>query len=191
MAFLNKLQILSTINSKIAGILKRSFVSRVAVDKNDFQTAQVSYMGKAVETEMLWLYGTYGSVPLNSLCPTWSVGAQEEDRVTLPARSHDRIKRDLKPGEYGVGNHLTGSTVFFDADGNVVIISKNDLKITVENDADITISGDATIKANNVTIDAKVNLGIGGPAIARVGDSVLVGGDSGVITGGSANHTAT
>ena len=189
MAFLDKLQIRRAIISKISNIIKRSNITRISDDKNSFQTAQISYMGKVADTEIIWPYGMYGNVPINSLCVTFSSGAQEEDRVTFPSRSHKRIRRDLKSGEVGMGNFVTGSETFYDADGNIIINAKNDLKITV--------IGDATITANFVTIDSdtditgKVNLGISGAAIARVGDSVLVGGDTGVITSGSANHTAS
>ena len=57
--------------------------------------------------------------------------------------------------------------------------------------------GDATITANKLIVDndaditGRVNLGVGGQPIARVGDSVVVGGDAGVITSGSSNHTAS
>ena len=179
------MQITENTNSKVTGIVRRSEITRVATDKNAFQTAQISYMDRVSDTEILWPYGMYGSVPVNSLCVTLAVGAQEENKVTFPARAHTRTRRNLKSGEVGFGNFTTKSEVFFDADGNILIIAKKDLTITVE--------GEATIKATNVTIDAgivtlgdRVNLGAGGLPIARVGDSVA----GGVITSGSINHTA-
>ena len=177
-------------NSKVTGIVRRSQITRGATDNNAFQSAQISYMGRVSDTEVLWPYGMYGSVPIDSLCVTLAVGAQEENKVTLPARSHKRIRRNLKSGEVGFGNFETKSEIFFDADGNVLVIAKKDLTITVV--------GTATIKAANVTIDAgvvtlgaRVNLGVGGLPIARVGDSVDVSGTPGVITSGSLNHTAS
>ena len=169
--------------SQVSGIVRRSQITRVSGDVNSFQTAQISYMGRVSDTEILWPYGMYGNVPINSLCVTLAVNGQEENKVTLPSRSHKRIRRNLKAGEVGIGNFNTQSEVFFDADGNILIISKGDLVVTVV--------GNVTINAQNVTLGDKVNLGSGGAAIARVGDSVQVGASTGTITSGSANHTAT
>ncbi len=185
----NKLEIRSAIISKIAGLIKRSFITKASDDKNAFQTAQISYLDKVADTEIIWPYGMFGNVPIDSLCVTFSVGAHEENRVTFPSRSHDRIKRDTKPGEVGQGNSLTGSHVFYNADGDIIIDAKNKINIIVVGDA--TITANKLIVNNDADITGNVNLGIGGAPIARVGDSVLVGGDAGVITSGSSNHTAS
>ena len=185
----NKLEIRSAIISKIAGLIKRSFITRASDDKNAFQTAQISYLDKVADTEIIWPYGMFGNVPVDSLCVTFSVGAHEEDRVTIASRSHKRIRRNLKPGEIGIGNFDTQSEIFFDADGNIIINAKSKLNITVVGDA--TITANKLIIDNDADITGNVNLGVGGAPIARVGDSVLVGGDAGVITSGSSNHTAS
>jgi phage gp45-like len=195
-----RLQTRSKIVSKIEGIVKRSNITRSSSDENAFQTAQISYMGQVADTEVIWPYGMYGNVPINSLCVTFSIGSQEEDRATFPSRSHKRIRKNLKPGEVGLGNFETKSEIFFDSDSNVIIIANNNLNITVKGNANITIDGDVIINATNATVNAtkttvtgnadingKVNLGVAGVPIARIGDSVV----GGVITTGSVNHTAS
>ena len=178
--------------SQVSGIVRRSQITRGSADANSFQTAQVSYMGRVSDTEILWPYGMYGSVPINSLCVTFAVNGQEENKVTLPARSHKRIRRNLKVGEVGIGNFNTQSEVFFNSDGDVEINAKKNLKITVTGDCEISVSGNVTITGGTITLAGNVALGgVGGLPIARVGDSVTVGASSGVITSGSINHTAT
>ncbi len=191
----SKIQTIAQAWSKIAGIVKRSVITRIAKDNGDFQTAQITYMGKTSDSEILWAYGTYGSVPVNSLCVTLSVGAHEEDRVTFPSRSRTRTRRALRAGEVGFGNPIAKSDVFFDADGNVIITVPGDKRVTVVGDCQLTVSGNVTVSGGNVTINAttttlngQVSLGgSGGLPIARVGDAV----SGGVITTGSATHTAT
>ena len=82
---------------------------------------------------------------------------------------------------------LTRAYVKFGLDGNIVVEAPVDVTITA--------AGNATINAANVTINAEtavvncddLSLGAtGGPAVARVGDSVA----DGVITSGSSKVTA-
>ena len=119
--------------------------------------------------------------------------------------------KDLKPGEVLVGNVLTRAYVKFDLDGNIEVYSPANITATADANiianagADITATatGDATLNATNVTINASGTLsvsadtanvtadsvtlgGAGGPAVARVGDSV----SGGVITSGSSKVTA-
>ena len=191
----SKIQTVSEVWSKISGIVKRSIITRAAKDTGAFQTAQIDTMGRISDSEILWAYGTYGSVPVGSLCVTLSVGAHEEDKVTLPARAHTRTRTSLRAGEVGFGNSQAKSDVFFDADGNVIITVPGDKRVTVVGDCELTVSGNVTITGGNVTIDATTTTitgravlgGVGGLPIARIGDTV----SGGVITSGSINHTAT
>ncbi len=188
----------SKTNSKIDGLIKRTQITRVSDDVSAFQTAQVSYMDRVADTEVLWPYGMYGNVPLNSLCLTLSVGGEEGNKVTFPSRAHTRTRRRTRAGEVGVGNQVAKSDIFFDADGNVIITVPGDKRVTVVGDCKLTVTGNVTITGGNVTIEStttsitgRTSLGTAGLPIARVGDSVLVGSDTGVITSGSTNHTAS
>lgn len=67
--------------------------------------------------------------------------------------------------------------------GDAMIDVNGQLDLTVGGDADINAGGDVNVNASNVNVDASVtNLGVGGAAIARVGDPVqveVIGGSSG------------
>jgi phage baseplate assembly protein gpV len=87
----------------------------------------------------------------------------------------------------------SGSLLKFHNDGSVECASNADLTVTVGGDLTATVSGDmeadvsgtATIKAPTV------NLGdTGGPAVARVGDTVQVGSQTGTIVTGSSKVRA-
>ena len=190
-------------DSQINGLIKRTQITRASDDVSAFQVAQVSYMDRVSDTEVLWPYGMYGNVPVDSLCLTLSVGGEEGNKVTFPSRAHTRTRRRTRAGEVGIGNQVAKSDVFFDADGNIIIIAPGDLRVTVSGDKEVTVSGDCkltvtgdvTITGGNVTIDSATTSitgraalgGVGGLPIARVGDTV----SGGVITSGSLNHTAT
>jgi len=126
---------------------------------------------------------------------------------------------DVGGDEKIIITHKTGTKVNFDKDGKFNIVAVNDMNVNVDGDANIETTGDtnlkcvnidvnasgdaslecvnAKIKANKVDIDSsKISLGIGGPAIARLGDAVQGGTSdgasfSGTIVSGSSNHTST
>lgn len=93
------------------------------------------------------------------------LGAISTDECPLPA-----VNRDKKYFSFS-----DGSKIEYDRKEHILSLD---------------IKGNVKIKAQNATIDAqKINLGIGGKAIARVGDTVQVDGNThiGTITSGGAN----
>ena len=70
------------------------------------------------------------------------------------------------------------------SDGSNIEYDRKEHTLTLD------IKGNVSIKADNATIDAqKINLGNGGKAIARIGDTVQVDGNThiGTITSGGVN----
>jgi len=171
---------------KLLNMIKRSVVTNPSTDTMQFPIAQISYNGKIANTEILWPYGIGGILPKDSIGLTFAVMGQEENKVTIGSFPQIR-PRGLVEGEFYVSNLLTGSIILFKKDGKIEIQSKNNLEISVD--------GDVNITANTANINAKTNLGGGGPAIARVGD--VVNSNSfpfppiGIIATGSPNHTAS
>ena len=123
------------------------------------------------------------------------VGGDEGNLVVLPDRSQDRVK-DLKEGEVAFFNPLTKSRTIYRQNGDMEVVTegesgdrlttiKKDEITTIGGKLTMTVVGDVDLTAANVNIDAATtNLGVGGPAIARVGDAVQV-----AVTGGSSAGT--
>ena len=78
-------------------------------------------------------------------------------------------------------NITSAAKVTIDVNGTIDITSSDKMNINVTGDVDLTASG-------NVNIDSpKVNLGVGGLQIARLGDAVVVDGVPGTITSAGIN----
>lgn len=162
------MRICKMILTKTQNLVKRGYVSLLDQDDKNVPHNQVSYLGKTGISERISPYGLYANLPKDTQVLLFSVCGDEANLAHI-GYSQDKRFKNLKNGEVLVGNPQTQSYVKFDADGNIEVEAKGKLIINV--------SGDAEIKANNVKIDAaKVDLGVGGKAIARQGDSITTGG---------------
>jgi phage gp45-like len=194
-------------NKTIKNIVKRAYISNTATDDKNYHIVQISYLSptKTVNAELLNPYGVYTNPPQGLQVLSFSVQGHEENKICMAYSQSDRFK-NLAEGEILLGNTKTQSYVKFDKDGNIIIDSK--AKITINGAQDITIDSkakinvtsseeinvstdqDVNLKANTVNVDAnKVDLGVGGQQIARLGDAVEVDPDTGIgqITGGGTN----
>lgn len=84
----------------------------------------------------------------------------------------------LQAGEM-ITQHISGSLLKFNADGSVSLTTNTDLDVTVGGDLNANVTGTANIDAPTIVLAG------GGPAVARVGDSVTVGSQMGTIISGS------
>ncbi len=176
--------------TKIINLCKRGFVSNSLQDDKDSSIAQITYFGKTGISEIVSPYGLSSRLPVGTQTLTFSVQGQENNRASIGYSQEDRFK-NLLEGEVVVGNPKTGASVKFSIDGSIIINPSPTGSLIINSNGDLSISanGDIKLKATGeVDVDAtRVNLGTGGPAIARVGDSVLVGTSTGTITSGGSN----
>ena len=114
--------------------------------------------------------------PANTLGICFNLLASEDMVYFIPFAMVERFK-NLKSGEVKIGSQKHQNFIYFKEDGSILIESKDKL--------DITASGDI-----NLTPTGKVNLGVGGQPIARLGDEVTVNGDVGTITSAGTNTSA-
>jgi hypothetical protein len=188
-------------------------ITRKGSEEGVYPIQQVTYLGRVSDAIILFPYGMHANLPVDQL----GLLIDDKGRVFIGTSAVGRIT--VEEGEVVFYHPATKSKTHYknngdididtvspdveeSAHGNVNISTKNvnitnSEKVTVNStgDVDITTSGDANVDATNVNIDAVVNLGVGGAAIARVGDAVsvtVVGGSSagvhtGVITSGGAN----
>ena len=171
-------------------LVRRCIISLIGKDDKDLRVQQVSYNGKADDAEIYAPYGMSYNLPPDSLCLYVQVGGDQGNLVVLPDRSQDRVK-GLAEGEVAFFNPLTQSRTIYRQNGDMEIVTAGE-----KGDVNMTVKGEVNLKATNVYVDAATtNLGVGGVAIARVGDPVqvtVVGGSSagnhnGTITGGGVN----
>lgn len=149
-------------------------ITKKSDEANEYPIQQATYLGRVADFFTLFPYGMHANLPKDQL----GLIIDEQGRVIIGVSAVGRIKVE------------EGEVVFFHPQTKSKIHFKNSGNIAIETAADVDVSAD------NVNIDASTtNLGVGGNAIARVGDSVqvtVVGGSSsgthtGVITSGGAN----
>jgi phage gp45-like len=137
--------------NKIVNSIKRSVVTNLGKDDEDIAHCQVTYFGKVSNIETIYPYGMIAKAPIGSIVLQYNVGANEANLAGIPYSQKCRFK-GLKSGEVVFGNQVTGSYVKFLENGDIEIIGKNDVNLTVSKDLKI-ISKKITINASdNVTI---------------------------------------
>ena len=76
-------------------------------------------------------YGTFGTPMKNVRQILLSLRANESNISAINSDSANRIKKDTKPGEYGIGSPLTGANIYFKENGDAVIeIPKENFIVT-------------------------------------------------------------
>jgi len=192
----------------------RANITKEGTDDQDVRIQQYAKNGDVDDAEIWAPYGLSYNLPENSLCLFAQIGGDDGNIILLPDRSQDRVK-NLKRGEVALFNPLTKSRMVFRLNGDIEIVTegesgdrlttiKKDEIMTVGGDKTVTVTGDDTLtvagkmtitvtgdcdlKAASVNIDASVtNLGVGGNAIARLGDAVQVTG----VQSGASTATGT
>ena len=148
-------------------ILIKSGLGKSFDDSDDIQIGKSKFLGRLSQTvESLVPYGTFGTPMENVRQILFSLRANESNIAAFNSDSVNRIIKDTKPGEYGIGSPLAKSYTYFKEDGKIE--TKTD-KMTVVLDpaGKITITG-ATEELMTVIddwmsamINAKVVTGIG------------------------------
>lgn len=142
--------------NRLINLIKRARVSRTDDDSGKLPIQQCDFMGDTANFIALFPYGHHANLPVDSLVTLLSVNGQEQNLAGIGEVPEKRIK-----------NLESGEVVFFHPTTKTRIHFKNN------GDLDIDVVGDVNLNANNVNIDAAVsNIGVGGNAIARVGDTV-------------------
>jgi phage baseplate assembly protein gpV len=181
---------LDRIKNFASNIIKQCYVTLVGDDSGRVPLTQVAYMDKAVECEVITPYGLYSNPPVNSMGILFHPFGDEQIRAAILNVLDERFK-NLLAGEVQIGNPLTQCSIKFDKDGNLIIITSQDIRVTVGVDYSITVDNgyslvattDATIEAP--TINLKGNVVIDGTLTANGGAITMNGGDfntSGSIT---------
>ena len=152
---------------RLINLIKRARVSRADDDSGKLPIQQCSFMGDTADFIVMSPYGHHANLPVDALVTLFSVNGQEQNLAGIGEVPEKRIK-----------NLASGEVVFFHPATKTRIHFKNNKDLDIE-----VGTGNVNLTANNVNIDAvKTNLGVGGPDIARVGDTV----ETVIATGSSA-----
>jgi len=147
----------------LARILRFSKTSGPMVEGKSFPKQQVTYKGKLANSVHWFGYGEHAYIPEDQLNIQMVIGAQSENRVSLPGSPQDRPK-DLEPGEKVSYHPSTGSELRFLSNGNIRItaplveIVADDVtmsgNLAVTGDLDVTgaTALSATVTSNSVNI---------------------------------------
>ena len=176
-------------------------------DDGQFPTQQMEYLGKVADGIIMFPYGFHANVSADVLALMLSVQGSPENRLVMPFNTKKRPK--LAAGEVAFFHPPTNSFIIGRANGDLDIETGNggtgnvninckQANVTATESVKVdtplaTFTGDVAIDGSlqvdvDFNNDGKATLGgAGGADIARKGDAVA----GGVITGGSANHTAT
>ena len=172
--------------ANIPNLTKRATLTKVSKDDSNYHIAQVDYLGKVCDVELITPYGLYSSLPLDGTVTLWNVQGQEENRVGIGNTPELRYK-DLKPGEVVVGSPQTKSNAKFLTDGSIVITGKTNTVITVDTNGNVTIVGGGTLGISSVgdmTIASQAKIIMTGTAIELNGDAVGVARLNDTVTAG-------
>ena len=132
------------------------------ISGKSFLKATCEFFGKQQDLSVLSLYGISFNPPVNSFGVSVSPNGYGDDAFVIIDRPDLRFTQ-LESGELKVGNYVTGSYVYFKADGTILI--KGDVTVdgTVEADNFIT----STVSDYNAHTHSGVQSGgsnTGGPS---------------------------
>ena len=159
----------------------------------------MTFKGKVSNIFQVFPYGLFSNLSNDSLGVTFALDGSENNRAAISGTFHSRPS-DLEQGEVCLYHPYTNSFIKFRNSGDIEIdslggdspgnITVNCHRASVNCEENLEVSCvEANISASSsVNIDSpQVNLGDGGPSIARVGDTVQVeitsGSSSGVYSG--------
>jgi hypothetical protein len=163
---------------------KRAAITKPDKDDGNYHIAQVDYMGKVCDVEIITPYGLYSNTPKDGVAIIWNVQGQEENRVGISNTPKTRFK-DLKPGEVVVGSPQTLSNAKFFTDGKIVVTGKGNSIVTIDASGNVTITTDGTMTAHSVGAmtlqsDGQLNLTATGNIVAQAANIYLNGSSVGV-----------
>jgi hypothetical protein len=122
---------------KLVKVLSSSFVS-------PFRRLKCTFFGKEQELRMLGIYGISFNPPPDSFGVAFSANGYDDNIFVIVDKPESQFS-GLLPGEMRIGNYLTGASVYFRADGTILI---NASKINIV--GDLEVSGTVTA-ANLIT----------------------------------------
>ncbi len=138
----------------LRNLIKRCRVALSYPDVKNFPYVQVEFNGKTIDVEVIMPYGLAARIPVDALGHKILLNADEGDQAAIFNTPTLRFK-DLAEGEVALGNPLSGSVVYFRENGDIQVVGKNNMTMTIDAAMVITAASGLTINAD-VTINGDV-----------------------------------
>jgi len=134
---------------KLMNTITQARVTRVSADTERYPSAQISSGKKVSVTTRLLPYPLIGNPTSDALGVKFNLQGQEQNSATIFHDPKARLK-GLAEGEGGIHNAATGSYILLTENGDIKMVSLNDLVAQITGDVLNTIAGSLT---NTVTGD--------------------------------------
>ena len=156
---------LSKLFTRIANMIKKSYITLPNDDSGDYSTTQISYYGKATNTQTIYPYGLNANAPIKTLLLLLNNMGQEENSCGIPYTAKERFK-NLKSGEVVIGSPKSGSYVKFLENGDIEIYTNDKGNINIFNkgigffgkESQIQQSGGALTAGSSYTANEQIML---------------------------------
>lgn len=145
-------QTVRMIFQKLLNLIKIGKVVSVD-DSSDLRQGIISFLGKQQKVCIFTPYGIMHNPPKNSLSTLFCVQGQESNMFSFSDDPKNRPLKNLKEGEFAIGNYKTGDYIYFDEEGNLKGIVSKDLIFDFGGGINLTF-GDVNITAENINITA-------------------------------------
>lgn len=182
-------QLFRAIQTKLFNMIKKGYVTLPTKNSGTYSTMQVRYLNKTGNAFPIYPYGMMANPPVNNMCLLFNINAHEDNLAAICYTQKNNYGVTLENTEAILGNPESGSYIRFLENGDIEINAKNNIIVNGKK-MDIVLTDKLDVQTTEMDIHGKVKLGDGGAAIARFGDQVTVAGNTGTITGGSANNTS-
>lgn len=152
-------------------------------DSGNRRFGVIRFQGKQQQCQVVTPYGLMSSPPADSMAVTLSQNGQESNALVIADDPDNRPLRNLKMGESGLGNYITGDHFHFDNQGvlhlnvsqqfiitigdHVVTIDENGIhtnkQIDTTDDVISDIGGNGVSLNNHVHTNVQSGSGTSGP----------------------------
>jgi hypothetical protein len=136
-------------------------------DTGKLRRAFVKWLGIEQRVESLVPFGTFGNPQTGIEYILLKRRCNEANIAGIACDPVNRIKKDCKPGEFGVGNPLTKANMYFMENGDIAIDAPTDSKVNINKGtkgaARLDDKVTCIIPKNTVIVD--VTGGSGSPAV--------------------------
>lgn len=130
-------------------MIKIAETKEVMQDGKMFPVVRIAYLEKIVDAAVISQSGIHSSPERGAPALLICLDGNEAKRMIIPLSSFARNK-DLKEGETEVGNFKVSSTIKFDENGNVNIVSSKDVDIQA---TQVTLNCDIIVTGGDVVAD--------------------------------------
>jgi len=129
------------LRQKLANIVKLAAVTNPSKDDGLDTISQIEYKGKVINAAMVYPYGVSANAPKDCSVLLFALGGSSQNPIGIPFFPENRV-RDLKEGEFAVGNLLTTTCVKFKEDASVEVVMPDGESWTFQDGTEPVVRGD-------------------------------------------------